>query len=98
MKRFFIQLLITLLPCTPAWTASLDLEIELVPGTLSEQIKEKYAPAVASLTLTGDLADEDFYYIRDYMTSLERLVLKETKADTIPERAFYGGHSTDTRH
>ena len=24
------------------------------------------------------------------MTSLERLVLKETKADTIPERAFYG--------
>ena len=90
MKRFFIQLLITLLPCTPAWTASLDLEIELVPGTLSEQIKEKYAPAVASLTLTGDLADEDFYYIRDYMTSLERLVLKETKADTIPERAFYG--------
>ena len=88
MKRKLFTIIISLLSCTFAW-ASLKLDIELVPGTLKEEIKEKYAPAVVDLRLTGDLADEDFYYIRDYMTSLKRLVLKETKVDTIPERAFY---------
>ena len=65
------------------------LEIEAIPGQLSEQLTEEQMATVEELTLTGDLDDSDFYFMRDKLPSLAKLDLKSTNVDTIPIQAFH---------
>ena len=69
------------------------LNVESIPGGLGNQIEELTKDKIGTLrelVLTGDLADEDFYYIRDQLPALTKLDLKGTSVTNIPERAFYG--------
>ena len=69
------------------------LNVESIPGGLGNQIEELTKDKIGrlrELVLTGDLADEDFYYIRDQLPALTKLDLKGTSVTNIPERAFYG--------
>ena len=88
MKQTFTQLLICLLPIT-SMQAQRFLEIEAIPGQLSEQLTEEQKKEVGVLTLTGGLEDEDFYFMRDCLPALATLHIEEADADTIPSRAFY---------
>ena len=92
MKRIFIQLLIGLLPYT-VMQAQHTLQIEAIPGQLSGQLTEEQMATVEELTLTGDLDDSDFYFMRDKLPSLAKLDLKNTAVDTIPLRAFHKNES-----
>ena len=68
-----------------------------VPGSLETTITERLemdATKIKNLKLTGKITTDDYTFMRDKMTSLQRLNLKEVESVVdgvylIPERAFF---------
>ena len=87
MKRWKLCTFMLLLPLV-GMQAQRVLQIEAIPGQLSEQLTEEQKEEVGVLTLTGSLEDADFYFMRDCLPALATLHMEDADADTIPIRAF----------
>ena len=90
MKRWKLCTFMLLLPLA-GMQAQRFLEIEAIPGQLSEQLTEEQLATVEELTLTGELCNSDFAALRS-MESLRILDMTDAQVDTIPK---YGLADTD---
>lgn len=60
----------------------------LVAGGLKDSLNIDQQKKVQSLTLTGSMDKDDFYFIRDHLKALRKLDMKEVDVDTIPKESF----------
>ena len=89
MKRYVILVWMVCLVGLYIQAQDTQLTLETSAGNLHKLLTEEQQKSVTDLTLTGSMDNSDFYFIRDKMSKLKLLDLKEVNNDTIPEKAFY---------
>lgn len=88
MKRNILFIFIVL-TSTYIYSVQTLLTLNVTPGKLETLLTKDQKQNTTDLILTGNLNNDDFYFMRDELPNLKNVNLKQTGIDTIPTKAFY---------